>query len=113
VETLTGHSSFQPSQSSSSSFVVATARTQSILTAEAVENKRDEIIEVILESPVLVVSPGVVTFFRTSHRVARVAMVDGGAFLTLKLIQALNKSFSVGYGGDATFNASMRAGRRR
>ena len=108
----TGDSVFQPSQSAYSSFVVATASTQSILTAQGVRNRRGKIIEVILKSQVMVVSPGVgvpggvVTYFRKSHRLARVALVDGSATLKLRPKQSLNKSFSVEYSGDTNFNAS-------
>ena len=108
----TGDSNFLASRSSSSSFVVATASTQSSLTAEAVRNKRGKLTKVILAARVLVVSPGVglptgvVTFFRKSKRVATKALVNGTAFLKLKPNQALNKSFTVTYSGDANFNRS-------
>ena len=92
--------------------MVAAASTQSVLTAQAVRNKRGKITKVILESQVLVVSPGIgvpagaVTYFRGSRRVARVALVNGTASLTLKSNRSLNKSFIVQYSGDADFNVS-------
>jgi trimeric autotransporter adhesin len=113
--TYSGDSNFQPSQSTSNTLVVGAASTRSILTAEAVRNKRGKIVNVILDSQVLAVSPGagvptgVVTYFRRGHVVASEALVDGTASLTLKAAKALNKGFTVEYSGDAEFDLSASA----
>jgi MBG domain (YGX type)/Bacterial Ig-like domain (group 3) len=110
-----GDSNFQASQSNSSGIDVSAARTQSILTAQAVRNPRGKIVSVNLRSQVLVVSPGsgmptgVVTYFRRGHKLRTVALSNGGAILTLKRNQALQKSFTVRYGGDGSFNGSASA----
>jgi autotransporter-associated beta strand protein len=107
-----GDSNFEASQSNSNRVVVSAADTQSILMSQAVRNKRGKIVSVNLLSQVLVVSPGdgmptgVITYFRRGHQIRTVALSDGKAVLKLKRNHALEKSFTVRYGGDLNFNAS-------
>jgi hypothetical protein len=122
--TYSGDSNFQPTGSQSSNqpaasqanqLVVSAASTQPALTAQAVRNRRGKIISVNLTTQVLVVSPGSgvptgsVTFFRKGHQLRTTALQHGTAVLNLKLNQALKKSFTVQYGGDANFRGSTAA----
>ena len=110
-----------PAQSIFLQFVtghVPRARSQSILTAQAVRNRRGKLIDVILESQVLVLPPsvgvptGVVTYYRKGHPIAKVTLVNGSASLTLKPRQSLNKPFMVEYSGDSDLTVSSVAERR-
>jgi hypothetical protein len=102
-----GDSSFEPGQSSPTQLAVSAANTQSILTAQAVRNRKGQIVSVILASGVLVVSPGTgvplgaVAYFRNGHKLIAKSLANGRASLTLKANQALNRSFTIQYLGDA------------
>lgn len=110
-----GDANFQPMGTSSNSLVVTTASTQPVLTAQAVRNKHGKILSVHLTARVLVVAPGsgvptgTVTFFRKGHRLKATVLSNGTAVVNLKLNQALKKSFTVQYGGDANFRAGTSA----
>jgi hypothetical protein len=110
-----GDPNFQGSELASHQIVVSAAGTQSILTAQAVRNKRGRIVSVKLRSQVSVVAPGsgvptgVVTYFRRGHFIRSVGLSNGGAVLTLKPNQALKKRFTIQYSGDLSFSRSASA----
>ncbi len=107
-----GDTNFVSSQSGSTQETVSAAATRSILTMQAVRNKRGKITGVDLLSQILVVSPGagvptgVVTYFRKGHPLFSVALTGARASAKFTLNQALNKSFAIRYSGDGNFNTS-------
>ena len=110
-----GDPNFQAVGTQSNQVVVTAASTQPALSAQALRNKRGKIVSVNLTTQVLVVSPGrgvptgSVTFFRKGHRLGTTVLKNGIAILNLKRNQALRKSFTVQYGGDADFHGSASA----
>ncbi len=110
---FSGESGFASSQSGPTQETVDAARTQDTLIIDSVRNKRGEIVKLVLKVNILPVSPGgsvptgSVTYFRKGHPISTVALSNGRAALTLKRNQALKKSFTVEYSGDAHFDASM------
>jgi hypothetical protein len=115
-----GDANFQGSavsagQAGSTQVAVTAARTQTVVTAQAVRNRRGRVTGVELVSRVLVVAPGSgvpagsVTFFRRARRLRTQALSNGTSVLSLKLGQALNRLFSVQFGGSADFQGSSSA----
>ena len=108
-----GDTNFTSSQSGSTQETVSAAATQSILTLQAVRNKRGKIIGVDLLSQILVVSPGagvptgVVTYFRKGRPLYSVTLTGARATAKFTLNQALKKSFAIRYSGDSQFTASI------
>jgi hypothetical protein len=110
-----GDPNFQTSQSTSSQIVVSPAGTQTVLSTQAVRNKKGKIVSVNLVSQVRVGSPGsgvpggFVTFYRKAHKLKTVALSGGRAALNMKQNQVVNKSFSVQYSGSGDFTGSSSA----
>jgi hypothetical protein len=110
-----GDANFQASQSNAVQALVSAAGTRSLLTVQAVRNKRGKVTAVKLLSRVLALTPGtgvpagVVAYLRNGKSFGTASSRDGTAVIQLKPKQALKQTFSVQYSGGGNFAGSTSA----
>jgi hypothetical protein len=107
-------SQLQFSQSKPLTQFVSPAGTQTIVTAQAVRDRRGRLVAVDLVAQVPVTAPGsgvptgTVSYFLNGNRRFRTkALTDGTAILRLKPGQALGKFLYVSYSGNGNFEPSV------